>query len=717
MIYSSYRFSALIAACCLFFSLMDVAAIPVRDKYVEAELITEYAAIVPGEDFVVGLKLKLDPTWHTYWINPGAAGTATSIEWELPEGFVAGGLKFPFPHEFTAFGMIGYGYEKEVIHLVNIKAPDQLKAGQSLILKAKAKWLVCDPQQCVPGSADLQLGVNVALDHGAETQNAEGIQKAKQAIPEVLDGWQSGYEVSGGRVLITTAVGGVFTPLPDDLTIFAETQKIIKLSEGAKFSLADGKLVIEAAVSKKLPESLPPVFRAVLHSESGLAGSHSIQIVAKLGLVPKFGAVEKVAVAADVDQAEVGAADEKQPMGLGALLLAAFLGGLILNIMPCVFPVISLKIMSFVGQAGESRKRVLAHGLVFTLGILVFFWTLVAVLLLLRAGGQQLGWGFQLQSPIFVMGMIVVMFVLSLSLFGVFEFGAKMTGVGGKLSTNKGYGGSFWSGALAVLLATPCTGPFLGPALGYAVSQPPLMSLLVFTVIGLGMAFPYILLSAIPKLLDYVPRPGAWMETFRNLMGFPMLIVVVWLLWVLGAQIGMDGLALFLGALTVLSAAVWLYGKYLIFGTQGGKRVVVWLLVVLLLLGAGVLSFKAESSTPDRGSSSREPIDQVIAQYRKAGRAVFVDFTAKWCLVCQVNKPAMHSEEVQQAMLEKNIVFVVADWTNKDEDITKVLAKYGRASVPFYPLFPAASEKEPIILPQNLTKGIILEYLDKLERP
>ncbi|MCF6313180.1 MAG: thioredoxin family protein [Verrucomicrobiales bacterium] len=697
------------------FSLMNAAAAPVRDKYVEAELIAEYAAIVPGEEFVVGLKFKLDPTWHTYWINPGAAGTATSIEWDLPEGFVAGDLQFPFPHEFTAFGMIGYGYEKEVIHLVKIKAPAQLQAGQALTLRAKVKWLVCDPQQCVPGSVDLQLGVNVALERGAETPDAEGIQSAKQAVPKVMEGWQSGYKSAEGKVVITIAVGDVLTSLPDDLRIFAETQKILQLGEGAKFSLADGKLVIEAEASKKLPAVLPAEFVAVLHSELGLAGNQSIQIVANLGLDPKFAAVEKAATTGAELQTQLGAGEEKKPMGLGALLLAAFLGGLILNIMPCVFPVISLKIMSFVGQAGESRKRVLAHGLVFTLGILVFFWTLVAALLLLRAGGQQLGWGFQLQSPIFVMGMIVVMFVLSLSLFGVFEFGAKMTGVGGSLSTGKGYAGSFWSGALAVLLATPCTGPFLGPALGYAVSQPPMMSLLVFTVIGLGMAFPYILLSAIPKLLDYVPRPGAWMETFRNLMGFPMLIVVVWLLWVLGAQIGVDGLALFLGALTVLAAAVWLYGKYLVFGTKGGKKVAIWLLVVVLTLGAGVLSFKAESSTPDAVRSSSEPIDQVIAAHRKAGRAVFVDFTAKWCLVCQANKPAMHSEEVQQAMLEKDIVFVVADWTNHDDDITKILAKYGRASVPFYPLFPADPEKEPIILPQNLTKGIILQYLDKLD--
>lgn len=692
------------------------SAAPVRDQYVEAELITAYEAIVPGQDFVVGVKLKIDPTWHTYWINPGAAGMPITIKWDLPEGFEAGELQFPFPHEFMAFGMVGFGYEREVTHLLTMKVSKNLIAGQAVKLKAKVKWLVCDPQQCVPGAVDLSLDLKVAAGQGAETDEAKTINAARQEIPKMPTDWQSGYQAKDGNILMVIAVGDDFTFLPDDLALYPESKKVIKLGELPVFELKGGKLTIAATAHDPDAKSLPETFRAVLHSEKGLGEYHSVLVLAEQGLDPKFGAKLELNAATDVSGSSAeGAASsaDSQQVGLGALLLAAFLGGLILNVMPCVFPVISLKIMSFVGQAGESRQRLLAHGLVFTLGILVFFWALVAALLLLRAGGQQLGWGFQLQSPIFVMGMIVVMFVLSLSLFGVFEFGAGMTGVGGKLSTGKGYSGSFWSGALAVLLATPCTGPFLGPALGYAVSQPPMMSLLVFTVIGLGMASPYILLSAIPKLLDYVPRPGAWMETFRNLMGFPMLIVVVWLLWVLGAQIGIDGIALFLGALTVLAAAVWLYGKYLAPGTGSKKHLMMWVIVVGLALGATWLSVSAGGKRAEIATSNG-PIAEVIAAHRKEGRVVFVDFTAKWCLVCQANKPAMHSEEVQQAMKEKNVAFVIADWTNSDPSITKFLEKHGRASVPFYPLFPADPDKEAIILPQNLTTGIILEYLDKL---
>ncbi len=697
------------------------SAAPVRAGFVEAELITEYEAIQAGQDFVVGVKFKIDPSWHTYWINPGAAGMPTTIKWELPEGFEAGALEFPFPHEFMAFGMVGFGYEKEVTHLVTMKAPKGLKAGQEVALKAKVKWLVCDPKQCVPGKADLSLNLKVGADKGAETSNAETIAAARQEVPKAPEGWQSGYQSKGGNIVITIAIGDVFTSLPDDLVLYPETKRIIKLGEKPVFDLSDGKLTVTVAAHDPEVESLPGTFRAVLHSEKGFGERQSVLIIAEQGVEPEFKAVIDSAPSAagesltrgDKTSAASEPLESSEPLGFGSLLLAAFFGGLILNVMPCVFPVISLKIMSFVGQAGESRQRVLAHGLVFTLGILVFFWALVAALLLLRAGGQQLGWGFQLQSPVFVMSMIVVMFILSLSLFGVFEFGAGMTGVGGKLSTGKGYSGSFWSGALAVLLATPCTGPFLGPALGYAVSQPPLMSLLVFTVIGLGMASPYILLSAVPKLLDYVPRPGAWMETFRNLMGFPMLIVVVWLLWVLGAQIGIDGLALFLGALTVLAAAVWLYGKYLAPGTVAGKRLVIWVIVAGLVIGATYLSISAGGERAETITSSG-PIAEVIAAHRKEGRAVFVDFTAKWCLVCQANKPAMHSEKVQEALKEKNVAFVIADWTNSDPSITAFLEKYGRASVPFYPLFPADPDKEPIILPQNLTTGVILEHLDKL---
>ncbi len=710
MSYFSPHFRFLIVAIlALVFASQEEGLAQFGENHVEAGLVTEHEAIVPGQDFVVGVKLKIDPKWHTYWINPGGPGLPTTVEWELPEGFEAEALQFPYPHQFETAGMIGFGYETEVIHPVIIRASEKIKPGEVITLKVAVNWLMCDDQTCVPGSANLSIDLKVAEEKGAETTDAAAIEASRQALPVAPEGWQSGYEVKDGQVVVTIAVGKALKVIPENLVIYPEVKKIIKLGEKAEVGLSDGVLTIRVAADDPVAESLPPTFRAVLHSVEEIGGHRAIQIIAQEGLKPMFGA------SSGGGTAEVGSAGgkEKPPIGLFALLSAAFLGGLILNIMPCVFPVISLKIMSFVGQAGESSRKVLAHGLVFTLGILVFFWALVAALLMLRAGGEHLGWGFQLQSPVFVMGMIVVMFVLSLSLFGVFEFGAGMTGVGGKLSTGKGYSGSFWSGALAVLLATPCTGPFLGPALGYAVSQPPAMSMLVFTVIGLGMASPYILLSAVPKLLDYVPRPGAWMETFRNLMGFPMLIVVVWLLWVLGAQIGMDGIALFLAALTVISAAVWLYGKYLAPGTVSTKRLQMWVVVIVLLVISTALSIDAGGKRQEL-VSNEGPISEVIAAHRKEGRAVFVDFTAKWCLVCQANKPAMHSDEVQAAFKEKNVAFVIADWTNADPDITKILEKYGRASVPFYPLFPADPDKEPIILPQNLTKGIILEYLDKL---
>ncbi|MFV1996078.1 MAG: protein-disulfide reductase DsbD family protein, partial [Verrucomicrobiales bacterium] len=399
-------------------------------------------------------------------------------------------------------------------------------------------------------------------------------------------------------------------------------------------------------------------------------------------------------------------------------LLFAFLGGLILNLMPCVFPVISLKIMSFVNQAGEDRRIVSLHGLFFTLGVLISFWILAGALIALRYTGAQLGWGFQLQEPAFVMFMSGLLLLLALSLFGVFEIGVGLTGAGGKLTTGSGFGSSFWSGALATLLATPCAAPFMGPAVGFALVQPPLFSLLVFTVLALGMSLPYLLLSLFPGLLRFVPRPGAWMETFSQMMGFPMLAVVIWLLWVLGLQIGIHGLTLHLGTLFLLALAGWVYGRFATpLRTVLCRRVAT---VAALLLALAAIAFSAKASTFQATTAagqhqrwipySAQKVEQLLAE----GRPVFIDFTAAWCLTCQANKIALHNERVLDAVEAGNIALVEADWTNRDASITKALAKHGRASVPLYLLYDPAEPGKPRVLPQILTPAILLEAFREL---
>jgi thiol:disulfide interchange protein DsbD len=376
--------------------------------------------------------------------------------------------------------------------------------------------------------------------------------------------------------------------------------------------------------------------------------------------------------------------------------------------------VISLKIMGFVSQAGESRGKLIAHGFIFAAGVLVSFWILTGILLAFRSAGDLLGWGFQLQEPGFVIALILLMVVMALSLFGVFEIGTGMSGVGGKLTMSTGYGGSFWSGALATLLATPCTAPFMGAALGFALEQPPAITFLIFTVLALGMAFPYLLLSVFPGWLKKLPKPGPWMETFKQVMGFPMLAVAAWLLWVLGAQIGNDGLGILFVALILVAFGAWLMGRFAVPSRSARSRIIARITAGVLAAAAIGISYQAAGSRQSESTANDADPATIIQGHREAGRNVFVDFTAKWCLVCQANKPAMYSDTVKAAFKEENVEFVVIDNTNRDPRIEEYINRFGRTGVPFYPLFPADISKPPVILPQNLTPGIILEHLEKL---
>ncbi|MFA7290211.1 MAG: thioredoxin family protein [Melioribacteraceae bacterium] len=402
-------------------------------------------------------------------------------------------------------------------------------------------------------------------------------------------------------------------------------------------------------------------------------------------------------------------------------ILFAFIGGIILNLMPCVLPVLSLKIMGFIKQAGEERSKLRKHGLAFTFGVLISFWALAGLLLILRAGGEYLGWGFQLQSPSFVIVLSVLLFLFGLSLFGVFEIGVTLTAVGQNAPKGSTYTGSFFSGILATIVATPCTAPFMGSALGFALSQPAYVSMLIFTALGLGMALPYVLLTSIPALLKYVPKPGAWMETFKQFMGFLMVATVLWLIWVLSLQTGAEGVLIILGSLLLVSLSGWIYGRWSVLHKPLATRRIAQLISGLILIGALALSIayiKPISASTDSVHSQgliqwRTFSPELVAQLRSENKPVFIDFTAAWCLSCQVNeKVAFGSEEVQKAFADKGIIALKADWTNKDEVIAKELAKFGRNSVPLYVLY--LPEKEAVLLPEILTPDIVLSYLKDL---
>ncbi|MCP5061820.1 MAG: DUF255 domain-containing protein [Ignavibacteriae bacterium] len=401
-------------------------------------------------------------------------------------------------------------------------------------------------------------------------------------------------------------------------------------------------------------------------------------------------------------------------------LVSAFIGGLILNLMPCVLPVLSLKIFSIVQQSGEDRRKRIDHGLAFTLGVLATFWVLAITLILLRAGGEQLGWGFQLQSPAFIIILTTLLFLFGLSMFGVFEIGTSLTAVGQGSANEEGFIGSFSSGVLATIVATPCTAPFMGSALGYALSQPAYVSLLVFTFLGLGMAAPYLLLTTIPSLSKYVPKPGAWMETFKQFMGFLLMATVLWLLWVFSLQVGAEGLLILLGSFIIASIGGWIFGRWGNIAKPKPTRVKAMIAAIILILGGIVFTFNnidannATTTEMEQGKIKWQTFSpELVKEYLDEGKPVFIDFTAAWCLSCQVNeKVAFSSEDVQNAFDKMGVQMLKADWTNRDEVIGRELAKFGRNSVPLYVLYSGRKNAEPVLLPEIITPGIVLDALE-----
>ncbi len=682
----------------------------VRDKNVVARLLSDQSTIAPGEAFTLGLKFTIDPTWHTYWINPGETGKPTELKLTLPEGFSAGRLQFPVPKRFvTDYGFdileAGFGYEEAVIHPIKITPPADLRPGDSITITGDASWLMCDPETCVPGSATLSITLPVGED-AVKSSDAMSIKFFEKKLPTSVD-WPVGFNLAESRASVTVNVPADSFPAGAELKLYPYENFVFDQLSEPEISRENGKVTFVFDADEKLTAA-PESFSALLVADTGTT---------KTGFRVAMGDAASPAEVTENSSPTLPAAQpEALPFGGGLLgiLFAAFLGGIILNIMPCVFPVISLKVMSFVGQAGEDRKKVLAHSLTFALGILVFFWILTTVMLAIRsASGGDVGWGVQLQQPGFVVGLIFVMVVVAMSLFGVFELGTSMTSMGGNLANKSGYAGSFWSGALAVLLATPCTAPLMAPAIGFALSQSAPIMFLVFTTLGLGLAAPYFVFAIFPKLLDVIPPPGAWMETFKQFMGFPMLAVAIWLIGVLSKQLNVEGLQWSLAAVLFLALAGWILGRFCGFDRSNPARMkgrVAALLFFALSIGV------AWKATGSRAEASEIDIREVIASNQKKGTPVFVDFTAEWCVTCKVNeRTTIKTDGVQQLFKDNGIEFVIADWTNEDPRITEVLKTFGRAGVPFYVLYPGDPDAAPITLGDGLiTQGDIEEAIARL---
>jgi thiol:disulfide interchange protein/DsbC/DsbD-like thiol-disulfide interchange protein len=679
-------------------------------SHVKAALIPEVRTIAPGAPFWMAVRLKMDPRWHTYWINPGDSGAPTEIRWSLPPGFEAGPIQWPYPERIELPPLVSFGYEGEATLLVRITPPRDLKAGQPVTLTAHVSWLECE-ELCLPGEATLSAVVQTGRDVENDPAGARFFSEARARLPLDSADWSFAAAPGRGFVRLTATPPLWLKEAVAEAEFFPEMRGQF-LNGREAWDRGDGAYAMDLPRSDV---STAPVRRltGVLVSKSGWRGP---------------GSERAIRVDVEIGKEIAGNAGALHGSGanasglLGAIGLA-FIGGLILNLMPCVLPVLSIKVLSLVGQAEAPMGARMRNAGAYSVGVLVAFWALAGLLIALRAGGEQLGWGFQLQSPPVIAGLASLFFLIALNLFGVFEVGVSLTRLTGNNAgtSGEGAGGSFSTGLLATLVATPCTAPFMGSALGFALTQPAPAALAIFTSLGAGMAAPFVALAASPRLLRFLPRPGAWMETMKQALGFLLAATVVWLAWVLGQQTGSDGVVMLLAALVVQAVGAWVLGKWAVVTRSAAVRRAAGIVAAVLIVGSAAAAVKLAGGgePPARqaaAAESWEPYSEARAnELRGAGRPVFVDFGAAWCLTCQVNeRVALSAAPVLAKFREKNVAMLKADWTSRDPAVTQALTKLRRSGVPTYVLYAKDASAPPRLLPEILTPTLVIDALDNL---
>lgn len=660
---------------------------------VSVTLISDSEVVTAGERFYAGLRFELDPQWHIYWKNPGSSGYGVSVDWDLPKGVTVGSLEWPAPERFEWDGFINYGYSGVVTLLVPVELDETLKG--PLQLKAAVSWLACKTA-CVPGSAEVALSLPLGEEAAIDPKRQADFEQARASLAEAWGGTALAYQSGAGTIRIQ---------IPD-----ADVKAAYFYAEASAWVDADAAQLLERdgetsmLIVPLLPGELPASLEGVLELD-GQAWQVELQ--------PRA-VVQEAAVYGNGWEAKL------LQRGLSGWLVLAFLGGVILNIMPCVLPVLSLKVFSLLKHAGQSRGQAVAYGLAYTLGVVLSFVVLAATLFVLRGLGERIGWGFQLQNPAFVVALTLLLFVFALNLVGVFEMGVGLVGADSKVARRKDLWGSFGTGILAAVVGAPCVGPLVGGASGVALQAEPATGIAIFAMLGFGMAAPFLLLSIFPKLAGYLPKPGLWMETFKQLMGFVLFAVVLFLLWVVGQSGGADGMLALLASLFVAAVAAWIYGRWAaVSKAKGSRRTATFLALVLLSLAlVGGSQFVRGAYAVQQGQPTEAEADgweawskERVAAELAAGRAVFVDFTASWCLICQVNKrTALRTRATRELFEAHGIVALEADWTSYDAAITDALEAYGRSGVPLYLLHTPDGATE--ILPQNLTSVIIREAVE-----
>ena len=689
-------------------------ALPDEKPKVVASFIPEARAIAPGETVTVALREIIRKDWHTYWVNPGDSGAPTTIDWHLPPGWTATPPQFPYPMRLPVGPLMNFGYENEVVLLSQITAPKDEAAGENATLEADVMWLVCS-DVCIPEETKLSLILPVAAAappaDGAPSADGETrdlFAAARSKLPHASP-WSARYDAADKRFALLVESPELAGARPKSVEFYPYTDGFVEPAARQAVGTASEGLVVESTTGWKMAtaakRSQVDKIRGILVLTGADGRVDALDIEAAPGAVPAASVMLQ------------GGAD----IGVLEALLFAFLGGLILNLMPCVFPVLSMKALALAAKRDApeaARISALAYGG----GVLLSFAGLALVLIGFAAGGAAIGWGFQLQQPLFVTALALLMFAVGLNLSGLYEIGGgRLAGTGETFTRAHGAAGSFFTGVLAVVVATPCTAPFMGAAMGFALTQDAGTALAVFLALGLGFAFPFMALGFFPAALRLLPRPGAWMNTLRQVLAFPMYGAALWLVWVLSQQAGSDGAAVALAAALVLAFGLWAFGRAQ--AANGRRRIAGLGVAALALLGVAVTASYAATFAPPPAADQATAVANDAIPYEKysaarlealrgEGRPVFINVTAAWCITCLVNeRVALSGENLKRKFDEHKVAALKADWTNRDAEITALLAAQRRSGVPLY-LYYAPNAREPFVLPQILTEATMVAALE-----
>lgn len=673
-------------------------AVPLTN-HVTFSLIGETTNVVPGKSFQVLLRQQIHPGWHTYWSNPGEAGLPTTIRWSLPSGFTVEPISWPTPERFEAGPIVSYGYEGEVLTPIKIDVPTAV-ASSNVTLSGHVDWLACS-EICVPEEADISLSVPVGNTLSLDPASTAMFAAARSSLPGT-NPFPTTVRFSKDEISLRLAMGNA-TRL-DGITFFPYDLDVV--DDGAAQSVSADSEGLSIVLRRGTPKEPPEILKGVL-------AYHDMA-------TQTDGTPGALLISVPVRSSPATDSASRTSFGLMAALLFAFIGGIVLNLMPCVLPVLSIKVIALLEHAELTRNEMRLQGLAYGAGVLGSFAVLGGVLVGLRAAGAGIGWGFQLQSPLFVGFLIYLLFAVGLNLSGVFSIGNRLASAGSRLSHRPGYSGALLTGAVATMVATPCTAPFMATAVGYALVQPWYKSLLVLEAIGLGLSLPYLLITFSPRARRLLPKPGPWMLHLKEVLAFPVYATAVWLTYVLSQLTDAYAITVTLSGLVLIGLAAWIYNttslgedKWRRLGIGFSTLTVIAASSLLLLLQNGDQSQNLTSAQDEHGIKWQAFDAGKLEALRAEGNPVFVDFTAAWCITCKVNERiALADTSVTNAFASAGIVALRADWTRQDPAITKILEASGRDGVPLYLFYPrpaANGDKRPaVVLPQILTASAVL---------